>query len=135
MIVALYAKNKVGFIDGSITEPKDSSHLTYSSWKKCNNMVLSWLKVEIEIMVPRLQPTMFPQLLRYRISSSWHCRIHWQFLEHSVFSSQKVDTIHVTPHDWIIDSGATEHMVYSTKFLATITSITRHCEITKWGNQ
>lgn len=73
MIVALYAKNKVGFIDGSITEPKDSSHLTYSSWKKCNNMVLSWLKVEIEIMVPRLQLTMFPQLLRYRISSSWHC--------------------------------------------------------------
>ena len=41
MIVALNAKNKVGFIDGSITEPKDSSHPTYSSWKKCNNMVLS----------------------------------------------------------------------------------------------
>ena len=41
VIVALNAKNKVGFIDGSITEPKDSSHPTYSSWKKCNNMVLS----------------------------------------------------------------------------------------------
>ena len=54
MIVALNAKNKVGFIDGSITEPKDSSHPTYSSWKKCNNMVLSWLKVEIRIMVPKL---------------------------------------------------------------------------------
>ena len=54
VIVALNAKNKVGFIDGSIKEPKDSSHPTYSSWKKCNNMVLSWLKVEIRIMVPKL---------------------------------------------------------------------------------
>ena len=27
---------------------------SYSSWKKCNNMVLSWLKVEIRIMVPNL---------------------------------------------------------------------------------
>ena len=42
-----------------------------------------------------------------------------QFLEHSIFSSQKEDTIHVTPQDWIIDSGAIDHMVYTT----TITSI------------
>ena len=59
-----------------------------------------------------------------------------QFLEHSIFSSQKEDTIHVTPHDWIIDSGAIDHMVYSTKFLTTIASITHvTVKLPNGGNQ
>ena len=55
-----------------------------------------------------------------------------QFLEHSIFSSQKEDTIHVTPQDWIIDSGAIDHMVYTT----TITSI-KHVtvKLPNGGNQ
>jgi len=39
---ALSAKNKLEFIDGA--EPKSAkTDLTYQTWKRCNNMVVSWL--------------------------------------------------------------------------------------------
>ncbi|KAF8387792.1 hypothetical protein HHK36_026447 [Tetracentron sinense] len=42
MSMALSAKNKTGFIDGSMPKPNASS-TKYSSWVRCNNMVSSWL--------------------------------------------------------------------------------------------
>lgn len=42
ILIALSAKNKLGFIDGSIVEPKISSE-RYKSWSRCNDMVISWL--------------------------------------------------------------------------------------------
>jgi len=42
MTMALSAKNKLGFIDGSLTKPAmDASE--FSAWNRCNNMVLSWI--------------------------------------------------------------------------------------------
>ena len=44
MMISLNAKSKIGFIDGTTTmssattKPDD-----YASWKKCNDMVLSWI--------------------------------------------------------------------------------------------
>jgi len=42
MMTALSAKNKLEFIDGTTVEPsiKDA---TYQAWKRCNNMVVSWI--------------------------------------------------------------------------------------------
>ena len=47
----------------------------------------------------------------------------WSFpsLEYFVFSST-VNTSHINPIDWILDSGATDHMVHSLTFLKTITT-------------
>ncbi|XP_070003367.1 uncharacterized protein [Nicotiana sylvestris] len=42
ILIALLAKNKVGFIDGSISQPKISSD-SFKSWARCNDMVISWL--------------------------------------------------------------------------------------------
>ena len=42
-------------------------------------------------------------------------------LEHSVFSSS-INTSHISSYDWILDSGATDHMVLSIHFFTTITS-------------
>ena len=42
MIIALSAKNKLAFVDGSITPPLTDSS-TYSSWYRVNSMVISWL--------------------------------------------------------------------------------------------
>ncbi|KAJ1418792.1 Retrotransposon gag domain [Sesbania bispinosa] len=40
---ALYAKNKIGFVDGTIPMPgNDSPNLAY--WMRCNAMVKGWLK-------------------------------------------------------------------------------------------
>lgn len=41
-LIALSTKNKLGFIDGSISEPKISSE-SYKPWSHCNDMVISWL--------------------------------------------------------------------------------------------
>ena len=42
-------------------------------------------------------------------------------LEHSVFSSS-VNTSHINSYDWILNSGATNHMVHSIHFFTSITS-------------
>ena len=42
-------------------------------------------------------------------------------LKHSVFSSS-VNTSQVSPYDWILDSGATDHMVHSIQFFTSVTS-------------
>ena len=42
--------------------------------------------------------------------------------EYFVFASQ-VDTSHLCSTDWILDNGATDHMVHSLQFFTSITSI------------
>ena len=42
MIIALIAKNKFGFVDGSIAKPEIGDNL-YHFWSRCNNMVMSWI--------------------------------------------------------------------------------------------
>ena len=43
-------------------------------------------------------------------------------LDYLVFSSQ-VDTAHLCSTDWILDSGAIDHMIHSLQFFTSITSI------------
>ncbi|XP_024022817.1 uncharacterized protein LOC112092002 [Morus notabilis] len=42
MLMALNAKNKVGFVDGTLQRPS-SDDLTFSFWSRCNSIVTSWL--------------------------------------------------------------------------------------------
>lgn len=42
MILSLFAKNKLGFVDGSITPPAINSP-THSNWHKANSMVICWI--------------------------------------------------------------------------------------------
>ncbi|XP_074265470.1 uncharacterized protein LOC141587905 [Silene latifolia] len=42
MLIALSAKNKVGFIDRSIPQPVDNAP-TANNWRRCNNIVFSWI--------------------------------------------------------------------------------------------
>ncbi|KAK3021579.1 hypothetical protein RJ639_046286 [Escallonia herrerae] len=49
MIHALTAKNKIGFINGSIEQPLEKDQPTeYALWNQCNNMILSWLTHSVE---------------------------------------------------------------------------------------
>ncbi|GMI72154.1 hypothetical protein HRI_000884700 [Hibiscus trionum] len=43
MLMALSAKNKIGFIDGSISAPAITQVATYSAWKRANDLVNSWI--------------------------------------------------------------------------------------------
>lgn len=42
MIIALSARNKLGFVDGSIPKP-DPQSSSFKSWSRCNDMVISWI--------------------------------------------------------------------------------------------
>ena len=42
MITALSAKNKAQFVDGSVEEPT-KTNASHNAWKRCNNMVVSWI--------------------------------------------------------------------------------------------
>nr|XP_016447035.1 PREDICTED: uncharacterized protein LOC107772065 [Nicotiana tabacum] len=42
VVIALYAKNKLGFIDGTLVMPDVESGLQ-RAWSRCNDLVLSWL--------------------------------------------------------------------------------------------
>lgn len=42
IVIALSAKNKLGFIDGSIKE-LDMADPSSKAWNRCNDMVISWL--------------------------------------------------------------------------------------------
>jgi gag-polypeptide of LTR copia-type len=41
MNTALSAKNKLGFVNGTIKQPEEP--LEYQMWKRCDTMVLSWI--------------------------------------------------------------------------------------------
>ncbi|XP_062103789.1 uncharacterized protein LOC133814900 [Humulus lupulus] len=63
--MALAAKNKSGFIDGSIPHP-DSGNPLLNSWIRCNNMVMSWLLHSVSPEIS--QSIMFFDLA----SDMWH---------------------------------------------------------------
>ena len=43
MIIALSVKNKLGFIDGSISRPDGTESNLLSSWTRNNSIVISWI--------------------------------------------------------------------------------------------
>ncbi|GAB4854274.1 hypothetical protein Ancab_039721 [Ancistrocladus abbreviatus] len=42
MLIALSAKNKIGFVDGSCSRPEEGASST-RHWDRCNDMVISWI--------------------------------------------------------------------------------------------
>jgi hypothetical protein len=43
MILALTAKNKAGFIDGSLVKPTGATEAVLRAWTRSNNLVISWI--------------------------------------------------------------------------------------------
>ncbi|XP_021753583.1 uncharacterized protein LOC110718953 [Chenopodium quinoa] len=52
MLISLSAKNKLGFVDGSLIKPAVTSDL-YLAWERCNNMIISWLLGVLEQDIAR----------------------------------------------------------------------------------
>lgn len=44
MKTTLLAKNKLGFIDGSVKRPTKLLDPNFSLWNRCDGMVVSWLR-------------------------------------------------------------------------------------------
>ena len=43
MTTVLSAKNKLGFVNGTISQPNDESDPLFLDWQRCNDLVLSWI--------------------------------------------------------------------------------------------
>jgi hypothetical protein len=43
MTLSLNAKNKLGFINGSLPKPSDETGAQYQAWIRCNDMIISWI--------------------------------------------------------------------------------------------
>ena len=41
--MSLSIRNKVGFIDGTVTKPTDDSEDKLKAWSRCNTIVMSWM--------------------------------------------------------------------------------------------
>lgn len=41
---ALNIKNKLGFVNGTITKPTNTSDPLFAPWERCNDMVISWIQ-------------------------------------------------------------------------------------------
>lgn len=48
---AFRAKNKLGFITGTITRPTDPTDSLLASWERCNDMVVSWIQNSINLQL------------------------------------------------------------------------------------
>ena len=46
---ALRIKNKLGFIDGSISEPTDLNSPLMDHWLRCNDIVITWLQNTLSV--------------------------------------------------------------------------------------
>ncbi|XP_070675510.1 uncharacterized protein [Malus domestica] len=82
MLHALRAKNKIGFIDGSIKPPsEDEKPGDYALWAQCNIMILSWISNSVE---SHLSKGVVHAQFAYKI---------WEDFKHQ-FSQQNTPTIY-----------------------------------------
>ncbi|XP_074341903.1 uncharacterized protein LOC141679300 [Apium graveolens] len=52
MMLTLFAKNKLGFVNGTICAP-DVSSPDYKAWERCNDLVISWLLYNLDDNIAR----------------------------------------------------------------------------------
>ncbi|XP_074374761.1 uncharacterized protein LOC141715181 [Apium graveolens] len=52
MLLVLSAKNKVGFVDGTIAMP-DRDSIEYKFWSRCNDLVISWIIFNLDATITK----------------------------------------------------------------------------------
>ncbi|CAA7015851.1 unnamed protein product [Microthlaspi erraticum] len=102
MNIALDAKNKLAFVDGSLPRPSES-HRHFRIWSRCNSMVKSWLLNSVSKQIYR-------SILRFNDASEiWKdllTRFHITNLPRSYQLSQQI---------WSLQQGSNDLATYYTK--------------------
>lgn len=101
MTIALDAKNKSAFIDGSLARPNDSHH-SFRIWSRCNSMVKSWILNSVSKQI-------YKSILRFNDTSEiWKdlaTRFHITNLPRSYQLSQQI---------WSLQQGSMDLATYYT---------------------
>lgn len=89
MTIALDAKNKIGFVDGSLTRP-DTLAPTFRLWSRCNSMVKSWI-------LNSVSPQIYRSILRLSdavdIWRDLHGRFHMTNLPRTFNLTQEIQDL------------------------------------------
>ena len=101
MTIALDAKNKSAFIDGSLARPVES-HQNFRIWSRCNSMVKSWILNSVSKQI-------YKSILRFNdASETWkdlEARFHITNIPRSYQLSQQI---------WSLQQGALDLATYFT---------------------
>ena len=101
MMIALYAKNKSAFVDGSLARPSNS-HASFRIWSRCNSMVKFWILNSISKQI-------YKSILRFNDASEiWNdlsARFHITNLPRSYHLSQQI---------WSLQQGSMDLASYYT---------------------
>lgn len=77
MRIALISKNKLKFVDGTMTAPIATESL-YNAWERCNNMVLAWIHHSVS-------ESIIPSILRHdKACNAWK-DLHNRFSHGDIF--------------------------------------------------
>ena len=64
--MSLSIRNKIGFIDGTVTKPTDDNEDKLKAWSRCNTIVMSW-------MMHSVSPELKSMLLYVKTAAEgWH---------------------------------------------------------------
>lgn len=123
LTIALEAKNKLAFVDGSLERPAESHH-RYRIWTRCNSMVKSWLLNSVSKQI-------YKSILRFNDAAEiWKdllTRFHITNLPRSYQLSQQI---------WSLQQGSMDLATYYTNLKtmwdeldgANCVDTCRHCE-------
>ncbi|XP_023732371.1 uncharacterized protein LOC111880197 [Lactuca sativa] len=103
MVISLPAKNKLGFVDGTIAPPLSTSS-TYSNWFRANSMVISWL-------LNSVTKTIADSLLFLPTAKEIWQELHQRFEQ---FASAL--TYQMQQQSYSLSQGADDFSSYFTKF-------------------
>ncbi|GKV20621.1 hypothetical protein SLEP1_g30721 [Rubroshorea leprosula] len=137
---ALYAKNKIGLVDGTLEKPETTSP-QYQAWMTCNSMVLSWIlnivTKELQDSVAYVETTkeIWNELLE-RFTQGNASRVHELKLELATLTQQTSMSQSVDPNQVTLQSDnlgtlypLSNHLSYNSfspnhkAYLAAITSL------------
>lgn len=100
--IALEAKNKIAFVDGSLPRPS-ANHPHYRIWSRCNSMVKSWI-------LNSVTKSIYGSILRFSDASEI-----WKDLTSRFHITNLPRSYQLTQQIWSLQQGNTDLSTYYTK--------------------
>lgn len=126
MKVALDAKNKLAFVDGTVSRPNESERI-FRIWSRCNSMVKSWLLNSVSKQI-------YKSILRFDDASEI-----WKDLVTRFHITNLPRSYQLTQQIWSLQQGSTDLATYYTTLKtlwneldgANCIKVCRNCECCK----
>ena len=78
MIMALTAKNKLGFVDGSLPQPP-AIDLLFVVWNRCNSIVTSWI---LNVVSRDIADSPLCLRVRFRVEGHTNPKLHYNEIKY-----------------------------------------------------